>query len=133
MHISVDVPSDVDVIEHAVDVVVRHCRACGVADSVARFNLPVALTEALANAILYGNGSDPSKLVKVLVGFDHDRIEVHVHDEGSGFDPEAIPDPTTPERMNRSDGRGLFLIRKLIGDVSFNDRGNEICMVLPRA
>jgi serine/threonine-protein kinase RsbW len=58
---------------------------------------------------------------------------VHVCDEGAGFDPTAIPDPTLPDRVDRPDGRGLFLIRQLVDAVSFNDRGNSICMILRRA
>lgn len=133
VHLTVDVPSDVDFIEHAVDIVVRHCCERGVGDHITRFNLPVALSEALANAIRYGNRSDPSKIVKVMVASDERRIEIHVSDQGQGFDPSAVPDPTTPDRIERADGRGLFLIRQLMDDVSFNERGNAICMVLPRA
>ena len=133
MVISVRVPTDLQVVEEAVDVVARHCLASGLTPRAARFNLRVALSEALANAIVYGNGLDPSKSVEVRVVVASNGFAVHVCDEGSGFNPAAIPDPTLPERIGRPDGRGLFLIRQLVDDVSFNDRGNAICMILRRA
>ncbi len=133
VEISVRVPSELDAVEEAVDAVARHCLASGLGPKVARFNLRVALTEALANAIIYGNGLDPSKSVDVRVTAESACFRVHVCDEGRGFDPDAVPDPTLPDRIERSDGRGLFLIRQLVDDVFFNDRGNSICMILRRA
>ena len=131
--ISVRVPTDLEVVEEAVDVVARHCLASGLAAHAARFNLRVALSEALANAIVYGNRMDPAKQVEVRVQMGENGFTVHVRDEGSGFDPSTVPDPTLPDRIERPDGRGLFLIRQLMDHVSFNDRGNAICMILRRA
>jgi serine/threonine-protein kinase RsbW len=131
--ISLRVPTDLQVVEEAVDVIARHCLASGLGAKAARFNLRVALSEALSNAIVYGNGMDPSKSVDVRIEVEGKGIAVHVCDQGNGFDPSTIPDPTLPDRVERSDGRGLFLIRQLVDDVSFNDRGNSICMILRRA
>jgi serine/threonine-protein kinase RsbW len=127
------VPTDVDLIEEAVDLVARHCVASGLSPRRARFNLRVALCEALANAIIYGNALDPAKSVAVEVLVTDAELTVNVTDEGSGFDPSALVDPTEPSQLDESGGRGLFLIRKLVDQVSFNDRGNAICMVLRRA
>ena len=127
------VPTDLEVVEEAVDVIARHCLASGLTPRAARFNLRVALSEALANAIVYGNQMDPAKRVDVRVEMDDGGFAVYVSDEGAGFDPTRVPDPTLPERIDRPDGRGLFLIRQLVDDVSFNDRGNAICMILRRA
>ncbi len=131
--ISLRVPTDLQVVEEVVDVIARHCLASGLGARAARFNLRVALSEALSNAIVYGNCLDPAKSVDVRVQVDGAGIAVHVCDEGDGFDPGSIPNPTGPDRLERSDGRGLFLIRQLVDDVSFNDRGNSICMILRRA
>jgi len=60
-------------------------------------------------------------------------LTVQVCDQGDGFDPSVVPDPTEPNRLERDDGRGLFLIRNLVDEVRFNERGNTICMVLRRA
>jgi serine/threonine-protein kinase RsbW len=131
--ISLRVPTDLQIVEEAVDLIARHCLASGLGARVARFNLRVALSEALSNAIVYGNGLDPSKSVDVRIVVATSDIAVHVCDEGPGFDYHTLPDPTLPDRVDRPDGRGLFLIRQLVDNVSFNDRGNSICMTLRRA
>jgi serine/threonine-protein kinase RsbW len=123
----------VDVIEEAVDVVARHCLAEGLSARQARFHLRVALCEALANAIIYGNLGDADKAVDVHVTVTEPAFTVEVVDEGEGFDPATIPMPALPDDLEALGGRGLFLIRQLVDDVYFNDRGNAICMVLRRA
>ena len=133
VEISVRVPTDLEVVEEAVDLIARHCLASGLPARTARFNLRVALAEALANAIIYGNRLDPQKFVDVRVAITPSGFTLHVCDQGDGFDPDRVPDPTLPERIERPDGRGLFLIRKLVDEVRFNERGNTICMVLRRA
>jgi serine/threonine-protein kinase RsbW len=133
INISVRVPTDLDVVEEAVDLVARHCLASGVPPKAARFVVRVVLCEALANAIVYGNQLDPAKRVDVRVEVGEEAVELHVSDEGDGFDPSGIPDPTEPDRIELNQGRGLFLIRQLVDEVHFNDRGNAICMIMRRA
>ena len=126
------VPSDVSVVEEVVELVTRHCEASFVDRRTIRFNLRVALAEALANAILYGNGGDRDKQVGVRVVFGRHAVELEVADQGSGFDPRRVPDPTLPFMRLRPRGRGLFIIRRLVDEVRFNDAGNAICMILRR-
>jgi serine/threonine-protein kinase RsbW len=133
VEISVRVPTDLSVVEEAVDLIARHCLASGIPPRAARFNLRVALAEALANAIIYGNRLDPDKFVDVRVVVTRSGLTLNVCDQGDGFDPDAVPDPTLPDRVERPDGRGLFIIRNLVDEVRFNERGNTICMVLRRA
>jgi serine/threonine-protein kinase RsbW len=76
---------------------------------------------------------DPAKRVDVRVEVGDEAVALHVCDEGDGFDPSVIPDPTQPERIDLNQGRGLFLIRQLVDEVHFNDRGNAICMIMRRA
>ncbi len=130
IEISLRVPTDLAIVEEAVDLVARHCLAAGVPPRAARFKLRVALSEALANAIVYGNRMDPGKRVDVRVIVTRESVSVHVRDEGEGFDTTRIPDPTLPERVEQPDGRGLFLIHQLVDEVRFNDRGNSICMIM---
>ena len=126
-------PSDVRMVEDAVDVVARHLEASFVDRHTIRFNLRVALSEALINAILYGNCEDDAKGVAVRVLFGRHAIEMEVTDEGCGFDYRDLPDPTLPANRLLPCGRGLFLIRQLVDEVRFNDTGNSICMILRRA
>jgi serine/threonine-protein kinase RsbW len=80
--------------------------------------------------MLYGNAEDPSKRVKVEVAFQGSTITARVTDEGRGFDPYCIPDPTAPGNLLKAEGRGIFLVRKLLDEVYFNDRGNSVTLVL---
>ncbi len=133
IEISLRVPSELDVIEEAVDLLARHCVASGIPTKAARFTLRVVICEALQNAIVYGNGLDPRKRVDVRVEVHPARLAVFVQDEGPGFDPSTVPDPTTDDRRELEAGRGLFLIRQLVDEVHFNERGNSICMIMRRA
>ena len=133
--LTLQLPSDVLRIEDAVERVVACCdryielerRATRV-----RMNLRVALAEALSNAMLYGNGADRSKQVRVELTVTRRAIITRVTDEGPGFDYEGVPDPTTPDRLLKPDGRGIFLMRKLLDEVSFNKRGNSVTLLLRR-
>ncbi len=129
----VRVPSSLEYVEETIAMVYEHCLACGVAEHVASFRVRVVLSEALGNAIMYGNAMNPEKYVLVRVDVRETVVMLQVEDEGQGFDPSLVPDPTTPERIEEIDGRGIFLIRKLVDDISFNERGNAICMTLRHA
>ena len=125
-----DLPNDLASIEEAVDFVMERCSGCGDDSRRLRLNLRVGLSEALANAMLYGNARDPSKRVKLEVAIQGSTITARVTDEGSGFNPYRIPDPTCPANLLRAEGRGIFLMRKLLDEVYFNDRGNSVTLVL---
>jgi anti-sigma regulatory factor (Ser/Thr protein kinase) len=125
-----ELPTDVRTIGHAVDYVIGRCPACVEQARRLQLNFRVGLTEALSNAMLYGNSRDPSKRVLVEIAFQLGRIEARVTDQGPGFDPEAVPDPTRPENLTKPCGRGLFLMRQLMDEVWYNDRGNQVTLVL---
>ncbi|MDF3053032.1 MAG: putative anti sigma factor [Geminicoccaceae bacterium] len=131
--VTLRLPSDVNCIEEAVELVTRHCLAGQAATQTIRFRLRVVLSEALSNAIVRGNCEDRTKWVEVRAELVPDAIRVYVTDEGSGFDPSTIPEPVQPERLDEARGRGLFLIRKLVDAVQFNPQGNSICMILRRS
>lgn len=130
--IALTVPTDLGLVEQAVDLVARHSLAAGLPPRRVRFHLRTALAEALANAMQYGNRLDAAKRVEVRVEFTEEAVYLHVTDEGDGFDPAALPDPTAPDRIMEEGGRGLFLIRSLVDDVRFNAKGNALCMTLRR-
>jgi len=125
-------PSDVRLVDSAVETLVRLCFEGRAASRRTLFRLRVAVAEALTNAIEFGNGGDPKKVVAVSADLCSDFIRVGVSDEGPGFDPSRIPDPLMPEALDSPGGRGLFLIRSLADRVEFNEKGNTIWMTLPR-
>jgi serine/threonine-protein kinase RsbW len=125
-----ELPNDLRAIERSVDYLTDKGREVGFDDERLRLNFRVGLTEALANAMLYGNGRDPQKRVRVVACLTSQRIEIQVTDEGRGFNPDAVLDPTLPANRVRPGGRGIFLIRQLMDRVEFNDRGNSITMIL---
>jgi serine/threonine-protein kinase RsbW len=94
----------------------------------ALFAVRLALEEAVINAIKHGNRMDKAKHVTVTFSVDRDECVVTVEDEGSGFDPGAVPDPTADENLELPHGRGLVLMRAYMDDVSFNAKGNRVTM-----
>jgi serine/threonine-protein kinase RsbW len=84
----------------------------------------LALEEGVCNAIKHGHGHDPAKIVEVRFGVRSDHVLFEVEDEGPGFDPAQVPDPTAPENLERTSGRGLLLIRHYTAWMRYNRRGN---------
>jgi serine/threonine-protein kinase RsbW len=88
----------------------------------------VATLEAVNNAITHGNKADPHKIVDVEIKLQDRNITITVTDEGRGFNPSSIPDPTKPENIEELSGRGVFLMTKLADSISFNEKGNSVTM-----
>lgn len=133
--IEVDIPSDVQYIEKVVELVQKECALMRFGARQLMLNLPVALTEALSNAILRGNNDDPEKHVHITARVDRAQLIIEVVDEGAGFDLDRCTlDPTTPGNVDREDGRGLFLMRQLMDRVERVDdaRGNMVRLIMNR-
>jgi serine/threonine-protein kinase RsbW len=92
------------------------------------FSVKLALEEALVNAIKHGNQFDRAKKVRIAYQVRPDRFDVFIADEGGGFDPNDVPDPTAPENLERPCGRGVMLMRYFMNVVAFNQRGNHVSM-----
>jgi len=94
--------------------------------------LLVATTEAVNNSIIHGNKRDPGKNVTVTCRVEGDSIIVRVHDEGPGFDAATLPDPLAEENLLREHGRGVFLMRSLMGKVEFQPHatGSDVVMTM---
>ena len=125
-----ELPNDIRSIEHAVEYVTQHCSGCCEYARRLNLNFRVGLTEALSNAMLYGNNSDPEKRVRVEVTIRVEDVTIRVTDEGLGFDPTTVPDPTLPDNISKSGGRGIFLMKALMDEVQFNELGNSVTLVL---
>ncbi len=91
--------------------------------------IALSLTEAVANAIVHGNKSDPTKRVFVKATTRPERLTIQVSDEGSGFNPQTLEDHTRKEHLFKFGGRGIFFIRRFMDEVRFNPSGNQITMV----
>jgi len=91
-------------------------------------NMLLAVVEAVTNAIQHGNACDCTKMVTFEVRKNDKYISFLVKDQGEGFDPESVPDPTLPENIEEPCGRGVFLIRHLADAVHFDDNGTTVKM-----
>jgi len=138
--LEVEIPSDVAYIERVVDLIRHPCAELAFNSHQLALNVPVALSEALSNAILRGNHESPDKKVRVRASVDRERLVLEIVDEGDRFDMEAdTVDATAAENLEREDGRGLFLMRALMDQVERFDSttglsgGNVVRLTLTRA
>lgn len=92
------------------------------------FAVRLALDEALVNAVKHGNSGDSSKTVYVEFTINEDRMVIQIEDQGPGFVPDNLPDPTAEENLSRPNGRGVMLMRAYMTEVGFNERGNRVIL-----
>jgi len=90
------------------------------------FGIKLAMEEALTNAVKHGNCCDSTKRVTVRYAVTEERAVVVVRNEGPGFEPGEVPDPTNPERLPLPNGRGILLIKAYMDDVRYRDQGREV-------
>lgn len=91
-------------------------------------NMLIAVTEAVNNAIHHGNQDNPDKFVRVGFESDNNLLIFSVADEGNGFDPGSLPDPTDPSNLNKVSGRGVFLMSQLTDSIKFEDNGRKVLL-----
>ena len=92
------------------------------------FGVHLAVEEAVVNAIKHGNQNDRSKTVHVAYSASPKSLRIEITDEGDGFNPGDVPDPTDDDHLEMPSGRGLMLMRSFMSSVIFNDRGNSVVM-----
>ncbi len=88
-------------------------------DENAAFEIDMAVREAVTNAVLHGNKEDETKFIEVIVKSSPSELEIRVHDEGFGFNPELIQDPTREENILKTSGRGIFFMRNFMDEVDW--------------
>ncbi len=93
------------------------------------FAIRLAVEEAINNAIRHGNSMDTSKKVEITFNVDDNRAVITITDEGTGFEPSSVPDPTRDENLHKPSGRGIMLINAYMDEVEYNDRGNVVRML----
>ncbi len=124
-------PSTLDETAKALQTVLADVAANGFRKD-AVFAIHLALDEALSNAVRHGNRGDPTKKVTVDYTITDQAFEVTVSDEGGGFRPDSVPDPTEDANLERPSGRGLMLIKAYMTHVEFNKAGNHVRLVKRR-
>lgn len=92
------------------------------------FGVHLALEEALVNAIRHGNKEDLGKRVQLVCKICDKRLRIEVADEGPGFDPTDVPDPTATDNLEVPSGRGIMLMRNFMHHVEYNAAGNRVVM-----
>lgn len=91
--------------------------------------LLLAVVEGVNNAIVHGNKLESEKDVVVQYDISENEIQFIISDNGPGFNYKNLPDPTVPENLEKTHGRGIFLMKHLADEVEFNDKGNEVKIV----
>jgi len=92
------------------------------------FGVRLSLEEALVNAIKHGNGMDPAKQVRVSCWINEQLVRIEIEDEGPGFTPEEVPDPTAEENLERPCGRGIMLMKAFLSRVEYVPPGNLVIL-----
>jgi serine/threonine-protein kinase RsbW len=92
------------------------------------FAIKLSLEEALVNAVKHGNKLDPAKLVRVQYRVNESRFDIVIEDQGEGFNPAELPDPTADENLEMCSGRGILLMRAYMSSVVYNPQGNKVTL-----
>jgi serine/threonine-protein kinase RsbW len=126
--------STLESVDQAEELVLREAQSLGLdEDELAHFGM--AVRECMVNAVVHGNRYSQEKKVHLDIQRSPERIVVTIRDEGSGFDPNSLPDPLAPENLMRQSGRGLLLTRTFVDELSINSRpgaGTEVRLVKSR-
>lgn len=117
-----------------------HRVQCAVQEEMKRFGydddtcfaVKLAIEESVVNAMRHGNKFDPRLKVKVRYEVTDREVRIHVHDEGRGFDPAKVPDPTREENLAKPHGRGIMLMRAYMDEVAYTESGTEVILVKRR-
>ena len=122
------VPNDLAAAKQPEREILEEVRKCGYCENTT-FAVKLALEEAMTNAFRHGNKCDPSKHIIVRYQVTTERIEIEINDEGEGFEPESVPDPTLPENIDRPHGRGIMLMRSYLDEVEYCKGGHAVRLV----
>ncbi len=125
---TVRIPSDLCAAQRAEADLLDEVARFGYSDASC-FAIKLALEEGINNAIKHGNKFDASKSIDLTYHIAPDRAAITIADEGPGFDPARLPDPTADENLEKPTGRGVMLMHAYMDEVWFNDKGNEVHMV----
>jgi len=111
-------PSRIDTVATAAAAVAEFLSRSGITEDAA-FGIDMAVREAVTNAVIHGNQQNENKTVDVTLKSSPDAVEISVHDQGAGFNPEDVPDPTAEENILKASGRGIFFMRSFMDEVNW--------------
>ena len=114
-------PSHIEAVAEAAAAVANFLQSCGVGDE-AVFGIDIAVREAVTNAIVHANKEDETKSIEVTVNCVGHALEIEIKDQGEGFDPASVADPTEPANLLKTSGRGIFLMRNFMDEVQWSSR-----------
>ena len=123
--LSLKIPSDIKYIREVSSGILKWLEPRKL-DESALFDIRLCVEEVVRNAITHGNNSDLGLKVLISYWLEGDSLIIEVEDEGAGFDPGKMPDPTIEENIMKGSGRGIYIVRKLIDKMEFNDKGNKV-------
>jgi serine/threonine-protein kinase RsbW len=111
-------PSRIEAVDEAAVAIAEILNRSGASEEIA-FAVDMAIREAVTNAVLHGNKQDEAKVVRITARNSQDQLEISVDDEGPGFNPEEVPDPTATENILKTSGRGIFFMSNFMDDVEW--------------
>jgi serine/threonine-protein kinase RsbW len=114
-------PSHIEAVADAAAALTDFIRNCGVSEELS-FGIEMAVRESVTNAMVHGNQEDESKSVEVIFNCHDNELEIEVRDQGEGFDPASVPDPTNAENLLKTSGRGIFLMRTFMDEIEWRNR-----------
>jgi serine/threonine-protein kinase RsbW len=114
-------PSRIETVATAANAVADFVSRSGISEEAA-FGIDMAVREAVTNAVVHGNEQDEQKAVELTLKSSPEAVEITVHDQGQGFNPEEVPDPTESENIMKTSGRGIFFMRTFMDEVTWSIR-----------
>ena len=109
-------PSRIETVAVAAAAVAEFVSRSGISDDAA-FGIDMAIREAVTNAVIHGNSEDEDKVVDIILKSSPEAVEISVHDQGAGFNPNEVPDPTAEENLLKTSGRGILFMRSFMDEV----------------
>ena len=116
-------PSRIEAVAEAAAAVSDFMKSLGLSEDVA-FGVDMAVREAITNAVVHGNKLDAAKVVELRLRNTPEAFEITVHDQGTGFNPNDVPDPTKEENILKASGRGIFFMRNFMDEVDWSVGAN---------
>jgi serine/threonine-protein kinase RsbW len=112
-------PSRIEAIEDAAAAAAEFTSRSGIGPDAA-YGIDMAVREAVTNAVLHGNQQDESKIVEVQFKNGEAGVEISVRDQGEGFNPSGVPDPTDPQNLMKTSGRGILFMRTFMDEIEWS-------------